>query len=471
MRLSRSACASPAFHPLFVLFVQPPEIEPDLHEPFIEIERRTVRRAGGLAVADFEGDVALQFVQIGPVRRAGLCLPQRRQRAGRIARRRPRLRGGDEHLDVFGRLGDQLFGEGQRFGGAVHGEQALHLAERGRGVGGIERARLAVAFQRLPVQAAAGIAVADQRGGLAPVRAALHGAHRLRHGEVHHSLAHVVARQGQRIVRPLGQAGGRGLGGGRGRLQLLEDVVEQPLVEREVAAQALGRDVGRDLRHDADCDRLVLQIDRQRELLRHVIRVQLERALGRAQRAVVVGEVRQREAEVVVGARVLRVSLDGPDEGVAGVGEALQLDEHEPHAVPRRRGGRLLRQHLAIRFERELEAAQMGEEQREVEAGADERRRKLQGFPKSLDRVFGIGLMRQHDADVVPRERVAGIDLRRLAVGRQRVRRPTRLMQHDAAFVPELGRVGDLMDQRLVQLQRIGEVALEEMDFRHRLAH
>ena len=242
-------------------------------------------------------------------------------------------------------------------------------------------------------------------------------------------------------------------------------------IEREFAAQALGRDVGRDLGDDADRDRLILQIDRQRELLRHVIRVQLERALGRAQRAVVVAEVREREAEVVVGARVLRVGLDGPDEGVPGVGEALQLDEHEPHPVPRRRGARLLRQHLAIRFERELEAAQMGQEQREVEAGADERRRQLQRFPKSLDRIFGIGLMRQHDADVVPRERVAGIDLRRLAVGRQRVRRSARLMQHDAALVPELGRVGDLMDQRLVQLERIGEVALEEMHFRHRLAH
>ena len=44
-------------------------------------------------------------------------------------------------------------------------------------------------------------------------------------------------------------------------------------------------------------------------------------------------------------------------------------------------------------------------------------------------------------------------------------------MQDDAALVPQLGRVRDVVDERLVQLERVREVTLEEVDLRHRLAH
>jgi len=68
-------------------------------------------------------------------------------------------------------------------------------------------------------------------------------------------------------------------------------------------------------------------------------------------------------------ARVLRIGFDRAHEGVARVEKALQLDEHEPHAVPRRRRCGLIRQDLAIRLERQLEAPQMREQQREIEPG------------------------------------------------------------------------------------------------------
>jgi hypothetical protein len=81
---------------------------------------------------------------------------------------------------------------------------------------------------------------------VAAIRAPLHGAHRLRDRQIHHPLADVVARQRERIVGLLA-APGRGLGRGGRRLQLLEDVVEQPLIEGEFGAQRLGGDVGGDL--------------------------------------------------------------------------------------------------------------------------------------------------------------------------------------------------------------------------------
>ena len=170
-------------------------------------------------------------------------------------------------------------------------------------------------------------------------------------------------------------------------------------------------------------------------------------------------------------AGVLRIGFDGAHERVARVRKAFQLHQHQAHAVPRRRGGRLVGQDLAIGLERQLEAAQMGQQQREIEPRADELRRELQRLPEALDGVFRVALVREDDADVVPRQRVPRIDFRRVPVGRERVRRLAGLMQHDAALVPELGRIGDLVDQRFVDLERIGEVALEEMDFGHRLAH
>src|SRR5438445_94525 len=86
-----------------------------------------------------------------------------------------------------------------------------------------------------------------------------------------------------------------------------------------------------------------------------------------------------------------------------------------------------------------------------------------------FDRGFAVALVRLQHAQVVPRERVLPVDLDRLAVGGERVVRAAGLVQHDAPLVPQLGRVGDLPEQRLVQLQGGGEVVLEEVDLAHRL--
>ena len=71
-------------------------------------------------------------------------------------------------------------------------------------------------------------------------------------------------------------------------------------------------------------------------------------------------------------AGVVRIGLDRPDEGVARIGEPLQLHQHQPDAVPGGRRGRLVGEHLTIGFEGELEAAQMRQEQCQIEPGPHE---------------------------------------------------------------------------------------------------
>src|SRR2546427_13276324 len=98
------------------------------------------------------------------------------------------------------------------------------------------------------------------------------------------------------------------------------------------------------------------------------------------------------------------VRLHRAYEGVARVGEALQLHQHEADAVPRRGRGRLALQHLAVRLERELEASQLIQQQREVQAGRAEAALELQRGAQRFDRVFVVGPMGLEHAEIVPGE-------------------------------------------------------------------
>ncbi len=55
-------------------------------------------------------------------------------------------------------------------------------------------------------------------------------------------------------------------------------------------------------------------------------------------------------------AGVVGVRLHRPHERIARVRKALQLDQHETHAIPGQRAVGRVGQHLAERLERELEA-------------------------------------------------------------------------------------------------------------------
>src|SRR5207244_8538880 len=164
-------------------------------------------------------------------------LLQRGERSGGVASGGAPLRRGDERVYVVRRELEQLLRQGARFFGAraAQSEQRLDLAEPGVGAPGLEAAGLAVALERLTVQAALREDVPEQHACFRPTRAPLHGTHGLGGGDVHQAFAHVIARQGERVVRGLA---GRRLGGGRGS-ELLEDVVQQALVEVEVLADRL----------------------------------------------------------------------------------------------------------------------------------------------------------------------------------------------------------------------------------------
>ena len=95
-----------------------------------------------------------------------------------------------------------------------------------------------------------------------------------------------------------------------------------------------------EIRLDRDVGILVLDVHRQLELLRDVVRIQLERAFGLAQRALEVAEIREREAHVVVRFGEVGPRLNRARERVARVLEFPQLGEHEADAVPRDRMSR-----------------------------------------------------------------------------------------------------------------------------------
>ena len=107
-------------------------------------------------------------------------------------------------------------------------------------------------------------------------------------------LRDVVAREVERIV------GAAATGRRRGGRELVEEPVQRRWIERELARELSPPDLGGQLGRDRDGRILVLQVDRERELLGDVERLELERAAGLPERAVEVAELAQDEAQVVV---------------------------------------------------------------------------------------------------------------------------------------------------------------------------
>ena len=116
-----------------------------------------------------------------------------------------------------------------------------------------------------------------------------------------------------------------------------EQRVERARIEAEIGDRRIGRPLGAEVRLNRDVRILVLEVHRQLELLRDVVRVELERPLRLAQRPLEVAEVREREAHVVVRLGEVRARLDRARERVPRVLELAQLRQHEADAVPRDR--------------------------------------------------------------------------------------------------------------------------------------
>ena len=216
---------------------------------------------------------------------------------------------------------------------------------------------------------------------------------------------------------------------------------------------------------------LVFDVDRELELLRRVVRIELERSFRRAQRTLEVAKVRQREAQVVVRLGVVGASMDRAPERIARILELLELREHEPDAVPRHRLFRLGREHLAVRFESELHALPSEEQQREVEPGLHEGRLRRQRGAEGIDRGFRLAGVILRDAQVVVRDGVRRIEGERATIAFRGRRMLPLLMQRDAALAPDLGRVLLRENDLVIELDGGRRILLQEMHLGHCLPH
>ena len=306
------------------------------------------------------------------------------QRAERVTHRQPDPCPGHQDFDVAPDAVGQLVGKRRRVAGPPEREERADLAQGRVGIVGRGRPGLAVALEGFAIEAALGEDVAQEHRGRAARRASAAGPAQLRHGQVEQPLRDVVAGQVQRVARR-----GRLDTCRRGRGELLEQLIEHRRVEAELARQVLARALGRELRGDGDGGILVLQIDREGELLGHVERFELQRAPGLPKRGVEVAELAQHEAQVVVGRREVGVRVHGAPESIARVFEAPELHEHEPHAVPGHGAALLFGERLLVLGERRAELAPLEVQQPQVEAGREERPAAAERFPEGPDRGFG----------------------------------------------------------------------------------
>jgi len=159
--------------PLLFLLAQAANFEPHLHEAAVELERRAYAVSAPCG-RPLECDIALQFVEIGAGRRALLRHPQCGERFRRGAGDGARPRHGDQHLDVVGGDGDELFREPAGFVALAQRQERFHFAEARVGARGVHGPRFAETLQRFAVQAAARVDIAQDHARFGAVCAALH---------------------------------------------------------------------------------------------------------------------------------------------------------------------------------------------------------------------------------------------------------------------------------------------------------
>ena len=214
---------------------------------------------------------------------------------------------------------------------------------------------------------------------------------------------------------------------------------------------------------------LEFEVDREREFLRHVVRLELERALCLSERPLKVAERRQHETDVVVRLGKPGLRLDGASERVARVLEATQLSENQADAVPRDGILGLGGQDLAIRFERKRQMAALLQEQREIESRLRERRACREGRAKGRHGALRLAGVEQCDREIIVRERVRGVCGECLAVAVRGLGKASLLMQGDAALVPQLRAVGPVRDEPVIQRDGGPRILSEQPDLRQRL--
>ena len=445
------------------LLLDEPLLVPGLHQGGVELQRAGERVECASAVGELAEHAPAKQQQVGAPRR------KRHRRVDILARAieiADELPGAGPHHQRVGGLGRQTrdpLRRPQRLRSAAQRHQRAGLAEEDLGIVGVERGGLAKAVQRLAEETALRENLAEQRGAARSRGTAAQGAVHLGDRGVEEPLAEQVTREGEGIFARTRRRRSRLLGD-----QLSEQIVEQLRIEREALAGGLGAGRGRQGRRHRKQRLLELELDGEREVLRHVERIQLQRPTGLPQRVVEGADLAQGEAEIVARRRAVGIALDGAREGVAGVGMAMELHQHQPDSVPRRRIRGALRQHRPVRLQRGLELPPLQVQQREVEPRAGEVGPGPEGGVERVDRV-AARLPRGGDAEVVPGQGVARIGVHRAAVAAPRLLPPARLMEADAALVPQLGVPGLPLEQPVVQIDRGAEILPEEVGLPHAL--
>src|SRR5215203_5435500 len=118
------------------------------------------------------------------------------------------------------------------------------------------------------------------------------------------------------------------------RRQLLEQLIECGRVEAELSSQHISTRIGNELGRNGNRRIFVLQVDSERKLLRHIERLQLQRAPGLTQRSLEVTQLTENKAQVVMRSCKFRVRIYRLAEGIASVLIALELYQNEANAVP-----------------------------------------------------------------------------------------------------------------------------------------
>ncbi len=181
-----------------------------------------------------------------------------------------------------------------------------------------------------------------------------------------------------------------------------------------------------------------MQIDGELVAWGGIVGIELQRPLGLAQRALVVAQSCQREAEIVPRRCEVRVQLHRAHERVPRFGGLFQRHQRIAESVPDVRPARVALEHPAVKLQATLRPLGSDPEQTQVELRVVQLWPRLEGALESELRAGHVASVRAEHADVVPGECVTLINLQGATITLLRVFQPPHLMQGDAPLVPDL---------------------------------
>ncbi len=243
----------------------------------VELEGVAIRADGALIVAERSRDVADLLMNLGAHRRDTTRCFERRQRRPRLTGVGARRREQHQDVDVLRSFSSaRRSANGRASCWTTEANERPGFADTRRTRLRIERKRLAISFERLAEQPLPSKDLSVEHQAVGAAIAACERAADLGRCAIVQPLRQKVRRhcEGRRVHVARRRRRGRRRHGG----QLGEQRVEQRRIEVEVGDRGVSRTLAAEIRLDREVRILVLDIHRQLELLRHVVR---DRARGR----------------------------------------------------------------------------------------------------------------------------------------------------------------------------------------------